>query len=83
MTDGHPVNLRPVQNRDLEIKVEAETIGTVTGQKKMATATLIQYLPDGELAGPKHLLVSDEGSYLGGENSAPFPLAYFVSGVAF
>ncbi len=80
-----PPNLRDVQNRDLTVEVEASNLGPLRGQKKIARAQLFQPRGVGEehVKGPVHTIVCDEGPYLGGEDSAPFPLAYFTSGVAF
>ncbi|WP_240374070.1 hypothetical protein [Bacillus piscicola] len=77
-------NLRDKQNRDLEVRVEAKNLGEVAKQKKVAVASLFQHgLPGDNGVGPTHTIVSDEGSYLGGEDSAPFPLSYFTAGAAF
>lgn len=82
--DKTPPNLLPVQNRDLEVHVEAKNLGELSRQKKIAVASLKQFgLPGDDGVGPKHTIVCDEGAYLGGDNSAPFPLSYFTSGVAF
>ena len=84
MAEEIPANLRDQQRRDLEIHVEARNLGPLATQKKVARATLVQRgLPTGDAVGPTYTLVSDEGAYLGGEASAPFPLAYFSSGIAF
>ena len=84
MAEEIPANLRDQQKRDLEIHVEARNLGPLATQKKVARATLVQRgLLTGDAVGPTYTLVSDEGSYLGGEASAPFPLAYFSSGIAF
>jgi hypothetical protein len=63
---------------EIRIKVSAESLG---GQKKRAevwgeTAT-------GAKRNSRWELYCDEGKALGGEDSAPPPLAYFSAGIAF
>jgi len=62
----------PRHVRQIEVIAEATTI---QGWKKQVTA--------GQTGQKQFTFLSDEGSYMpGGENSAPTPLTYFVSGVA-
>jgi uncharacterized OsmC-like protein len=61
---------------EIACEVDAETLG---GMRKLGLARLLR---DGQ-EGEAFSLVCDEGPHLGGEGSAPTPLAYFVAGVAF
>lgn len=72
--DGVPSSLQPVQDRQLRISVEAEGLA---GMKKRAVVTLEQPV------GSTFSIICDEGAYLGGEDSAPPPLAYFSASIAF
>ena len=58
--------------REIVITVEAETLGR---QRKRARVQAGR--------GSAFEMLSDEGQYLGGDDSAPPPLAYFSAGVAF
>lgn len=58
-------------------EVEAQTLDRM---RKLAVARLIRR---GEESSEVFSLVSDEGPHLGGDGSAPTPLMYFVTGVAF
>lgn len=58
----------------LELVVEAEAFEK---QRKRADATLLQP------AGKKFTIYCDEGPYLDGDDTAPPPLAYLSSSVAF
>ncbi len=58
--------------REIVITVEAETLER---QRKRARVQAGR--------GSAFELLSDEGQYLGGDDSAPPPLAYFSAGVAF
>lgn len=58
----------------LELVVEAEALEK---QRKKGEATLVQP------AGKTYTLYCDEGPYLEGEDTAPPPLSYFTSAVAF
>lgn len=71
---GIPGSLQPVQDRELRVSVEAEN---VAGMKKRAIVTLEQPV------GSTFSILCDEGAYLGGEDSAPPPLAYFSAAIAF
>lgn len=53
---------------------------TLEGMRKLAVVRLTRR---GEATAEVFSLVSDEGSHLGGDSSAPTPLMYFVAGVAF
>ncbi len=64
-------------NRDIRIRVSARTIG---GQKKRAE---VWNEGAGRPPGSRFAIMCDEGKRLGGEDSAPPPLAYFSAGVAF
>lgn len=69
-----PISLRPEQSRDLEVRVVASSLDNM---RKEALTTLLK--PDGK----SFTLVCDEGPYLGGDDSAPPPLSFFSTGVAF
>lgn len=69
-----PVGLRPVQKRDIAIAVDARA---VVNQRKEARVSVVQ--PPGDT----FEIACDEGEYLGGDNTAPPPLAYFSSALAF
>lgn len=71
---GVPGSLQPQQDRELIVSLEAESL---TGMKKRAIITLERPV------GSTFSIVCDEGAYLGGEDSAPPPLAYFSAGIAF
>lgn len=67
-------SLQPVQDRELRVLVEAETL---EGMKKRAAVTLEQPV------GSTWSILCDEGAYLNGEDTAPPPLVYFSAAVAF
>jgi len=69
-----PGSLQPHQDRELRVSLEAESLD---GMKKRAIVTLEQ--PEGSTFS----IICDEGAYLGGEDTAPPPLAYFSAGIAF
>lgn len=71
---GIPSSLQPVQDRQLRVSVEAESL---VGIKKRAVVTLEQPV------GSTWSILCDEGAYLGGEDSAPPPLVYFSASIAF
>ncbi len=71
---GIPGSLQPVQDRELRISLEAESL---PGMKKRATVTLEQPV------GSTWSILCDEGAYLSGEDTAPPPLVYFSAAVAF
>jgi hypothetical protein len=71
---GVPGSLQPQQDRELKVVLEAESLD---GMKKRATVTLEQP------AGSTFSIICDEGAYLGGEDTAPPPLAYFSAAIAF
>lgn len=71
---GVPGSLQPVQDRELRVSVEAETLA---GMKKRAVVTLEQPV------GSTWSILCDEGTYLAGEDTAPPPLVYFSAAVAF
>lgn len=58
----------------IELVVEAEALEK---QRKKADAALLQP------AGKKFTIYCDEGPYLSGDDTAPPPLAYLTSAVAF
>lgn len=66
-----PPALRPDQNRDVVFTARARTLEKF---RKVA-----------ETAGPHetYTIECDEGRGLGGDNTAPTPLAYFTSALAF
>lgn len=68
------VGLAPVQKRDIILEVR---VRTVRGFRKVARAALV--VPKGTT----FTMVSDEGAYLQGEDTAPPPLSYFTASVAF
>lgn len=69
------VSLQTVHNRDVILELTARRAGK---ERKEALVRLLQ--PPG---GDDCTLYSDEGTYAGGENSAPNPLAYFSASIAF
>ncbi|MBI2358997.1 MAG: hypothetical protein HYV04_08850 [Deltaproteobacteria bacterium] len=69
-----PGSLQPHQDRELRVSLEAESLN---GMKKRAIVTLEQ--PEGSTFS----IICDEGAYLGGEDTAPPPLAYFSAAIAF
>lgn len=71
---GIPGSLQPQQDRELKVTLEAESLD---GMKKKAIVTLVQ--PEGSTFS----ILCDEGAYLGGEDTAPPPLAYFSAAIAF
>lgn len=71
---GIPSSLQPVQDRELRVSVEAESLA---GIKKRAIVSLEQPV------GSTWSILCDEGAYLGGEDSAPPPLVYFSASIAF
>lgn len=58
----------------VQVRVNAEDLGN---QKKQAIVSLES--PEGSTWS----ITCDEGAYLGGEDTAPPPLAYFSAGIAF
>jgi len=73
-----PPQSGPPGTMEIRIRVSAETRG---GQKKRAevwgeTAT-------GAKRNSRWEMLSDEGKAVGGEDTAPPPLAYFSAGIAF
>lgn len=71
---GIPGSLQAVQDRELRVAVEAESLARI---KKRAVVTLEQPV------GSTWSILCDEGAYLGGEDSAPPPLVYFSAAIAF
>jgi hypothetical protein len=71
---GIPGSLQPQQDRELKVSLQAESL---EGMKKRAIVTLEQ--PEGSTFS----IICDEGAYLGGEDTAPPPLAYFSAAIAF
>ena len=71
---GVPGSLQPHQDRELRVAIEAESM---EGMRKRAVVTL--EAPEGST----FEIICDEGSYLGGEDTAPPPLSYFSVGIAF
>lgn len=74
MTKQIPVGLRDVQSRDVIVSVEARAAGN---QRKEAAVTMVAP------AGDTFTIACDEGAYLGGDGTAPSPLAYFSASLAF
>ncbi len=60
--------------REIVIEVEAETLER---QRKLARVR------SGGGAGSTFEMICDEGARIGGDDTAPSPLAYFSAGVAF
>lgn len=71
---GAGSSLQESQSRELRVSLSAESLENM---KKRATVTLES--PEGSTWS----IECDEGSYLGGEDTAPPPLAYFSAAVAF
>ncbi len=63
--------------RDIRVRVSAKTVG---GQKKRAE---VWTQSQGRPWGSRFAILCDEGVAIGGEDTAPPPLAYFSAGVAF
>jgi hypothetical protein len=72
--DETPVGLRDLHRRDVVVSVSARAAGR---QRKEGRVTMVQP------AGETYTIASDEGSYLGGEASAPSPLMFFSASLAF
>jgi hypothetical protein len=64
-------------DRDIRIRVEART---TTRQKKEAE---VWSEVGGQPAGSRWAIECDEGTRIGGDDTAPPPLAYFSAGLAF
>lgn len=69
-----PLGMATEQNRDLIINVEASPGDNM---RKEAKVHLIK--PGNET----YEMACDEGEWLGGDNTAPPPLAYFSASIAF
>lgn len=63
-----------IQNRDVVLEAEAAWIG---GKRQQAQVRVVS--PPSRV----YTLVCDEGAHMGGEDSAPPPLAFFMVGVVF
>lgn len=74
MTDV-PVGLQAVQKRDLHLEVEARA---ARNMRKEARVTILE-----PAKGAAYEIACDEGFWLGGDNTAPPPLAYFSGSIAF
>lgn len=70
----HGVSLQAVQKREVVLRVEAESLENM---RKRATVRVDQ--PKGST----FEIICDEGPYLGGDDSAPPPLAYYSASIAF
>ena len=70
---GQPGSL----NREIRLRVRAQTIGR---QKKQAE---VWSEVGGQPAGSRWAIQCDEGARVGGDDTAPPPLAYFSAGLAF
>jgi hypothetical protein len=66
--------LRDSQDREVRLRISAETADKM---KKRAEVTLEAPV------GSTYAMICDEGLYLGGDDEAPPPLAYFSAGIAF
>ncbi len=67
-----PEGLSPVQKKDITITVEAHSAGKMRKEARVTSAR-----------GETFTLACDESAHLGGENTAPPPLAYFSASIAF
>ncbi len=74
---SQPSGLAESQDREVRVRVNAETAGGGLSMKKAAVATLESPV------GSTWQILCDEGANLGGEDSAPPPLVYFSAAVAF
>lgn len=63
-----------VQKRDVILEAEASWMG---GMRQQAQVRVVN--PPSRV----YTLVCDEGEHMGGEDSAPPPLAFFIAGVVF
>ncbi len=70
---GQPGSL----DREIRLRVRAQTIGR---QKKQAE---VWSEVNGQPAGSRWAIQCDEGTRVGGDDTAPPPLAYFSAGLAF
>ncbi len=68
------VGLRDTQDREVRLRITAEAADKM---KKRAEVTLEAPV------GSTYAIFCDEGPYLGGDDEAPPPLAYFSAGIAF
>lgn len=68
------MSLQPVQNRELVLVSQAESLDKM---RKKATVSLEHP------TGSTFQIICDEGPQLGGDDSAPPPLAYFSASLAF
>ena len=67
--------LQAVQKRDLLLEVEARP---AQNMRKEARVTILE-----PAKGATYDIACDEGFWLGGDNTAPPPLAYFSASIAF
>jgi len=72
---SEPVGLQAVQKRDLHLEVEA---WAAQNMRKEARVTIVE-----PAKGATYDIACDEGFWLGGDDTAPPPLAYFSSSIAF
>jgi hypothetical protein len=72
--DGAPSSLREHQDRELRVRVHAESAEKM---KKRAVAILESPV------GSTWSITCDEGAYLAGDDEAPPPLVYFSAAIAF
>lgn len=68
------ISLQPVQKREVVLVVDAESLDNM---RKAATVSVEH--PQGST----FRIICDEGPYLGGDDSAPPPLAYYSASIAF
>jgi len=71
---AHGSSLRESQDRELRLRVSAEALATM---RKRALVTVEAPV------GSTFSIICDEGAYLGGDDTAPPPLAYFSAAIAF
>lgn len=70
---GQPGSL----DREIRLRVRAKTMGRQTKQAEVWSEV------SGQPAGSRWAIQCDEGTRIGGDDTAPPPLAYFSAGLAF
>ena len=78
MAEPDVPGLRETQKRDLQLEVEAWT-----GQRMRKEARVRIVAASPAYANARYEIACDEGPWLDGEDTAPPPLAYFSSSLAF
>jgi hypothetical protein len=82
VTEAAPASASPTGqpgslDREIRLRVRAQTMGR---QKKQAE---VWSEVSGQPAGSRWAIQCDEGTRVGGDDTAPPPLAYFSAGLAF